>query len=693
MKYEIVGNTGKKPKIAILSPRIQRAEIRKHYYDPYLKALPEDVMVCDIYLNRGKAKTPVAMIKEYLNDLIPHLLDEGIEMILCTNGDYFKVLSKQVKSDSTIGDIKDTVVPGLKAAYVPHYGRVFHDDKIPAKIKIAMESVIRYQSGDLSVIGEGIITFAEYPFTDDEVIDWLVKLLDMDCDLTCDIEGFSLKHYDAGVGSICFCWNEHEGIAFAIDYVPIVNHDGKTFGMQIRNERLRKALRRFFIKFNRKMIYHNISYDAYVLIYQLFMDHLLDQDGLLTGLDVMLKNWECSQLITYLATNSCSGNELGLKIQAQEYAGNYAQDEIHDITKIPVADLLKYNLTDGLATWHVYNKNLPIMIADQQEKIYLEVFKPAILDIVQMQLTGMPMNRVKVEALNVQLNQESDTLVQAMEGMPLVDNFMDYLKNMKVIQKNAKLKKKQITVADLGLTKDTIVKFNPNSSPQLQILLFDEDFLGLPVLDLTDSKQPSTGGETLEKLINHTKDPDVVRFLEVLIEYKASAIIISTFLPAFLKAQQGNDGWHYLFGNFRLGGTASGRLSSNNPNLQNIPSAGSTPAKQRLAKLIKECFEAPPGWLFVGLDFESLEDKISAVTTKDPQKIKVYTDGYDGHCLRALAYFGNHMPDIETCPDNGVAYAAVIEGKKVYFHSEEEIEYLGTKMTGADLFKTINQRN
>jgi DNA polymerase-1 len=65
------------------------------------------------------------------------------------------------------------------------------------------------------------------------------------------------------------------------------------------------------------------------------------------------------------------------------------------------------------------------------------------------------------------------------------------------------------------------------------------------------------------------------------------------------------------------------------------------------AKLIKSCFEAPPGWVFAGLDFDSLEDKISGLTTKDPNKIKVYTDGYDGHCLRAYAYFGEDMPDID----------------------------------------------
>lgn len=91
------------------------------------------------------------------------------------------------------------------------------------------------------------------------------------------------------------------------------------------------------------------------------------------------------------------------------------------------------------------------------------------------------------------------------------------------------------------------------------------------------------------------------------------------------------------------------RLLLNTRNLQNLPAGaeGEKTAKGRYGKLIKSCFQAPPGWLFMGLDFASLEDRISALTTKDPNKLKVYTDGYDGHCLRAYAYFGDQMPDID----------------------------------------------
>lgn len=71
------------------------------------------------------------------------------------------------------------------------------------------------------------------------------------------------------------------------------------------------------------------------------------------------------------------------------------------------------------------------------------------------------------------------------------------------------------------------------------------------------------------------------------------------------------------------------------------------PSGSTYGKLVKSCFQAPPGWLFVGLDFASLEDRINTLLTKDPNKIKVYTDGYCGHSYRAYAYWPHLMPDIE----------------------------------------------
>jgi DNA polymerase-1 len=148
-------------------------------------------------------------------------------------------------------------------------------------------------------------------------------------------------------------------------------------------------------------------------------------------------------------------------------------------------------------------------------------------------------------------------------------------------------------------------------------------------------------------------------------------------------AALGPDGWNYLYGNFNLGGTVSGRLSSSDPNLQNLP------ANSKYAKLIKSAFQAPDGWLFAGLDFASLEDRISALTTKDPNKLTVYLEGFDGHSLRAQAYFTEKMPDIERAPLGAKCYKAMLGTKEIYFHEHETIVYLGIKITGADLYQLL----
>ena len=115
------------------------------------------------------------------------------------------------------------------------------------------------------------------------------------------------------------------------------------------------------------------------------------------------------------------------------------------------------------------------------------------------------------------------------------------------------------------------------------------------------------------------------------------------------------------------------------------------PANSTFGKLIKSCFAAPEGWLFVGADFASLEDRISALTTKDPNKLNVYTMGFDGHSLRAYAYFKDDMPDVEMAPQGALCYKANVGGTDVYFHAEEAVEYQGRTMKGKELYELLTR--
>ena len=549
-------------------------EIKRYYCDPLGVT---DFQVVKIW--KYKKKTPVTDIKTCLQEQVyPKITTYTPNYVLVADSEYFKVMAKVTKPDAYIGYFfGDT----FKFLYVPSYKQIFyHPEETKEKITRALDSIKASEQGKYCSPGSNIIKDEYYPSTTEDIAELLKSLANRPI-LTCDIETYSLKHVDAGLGSICFCWDKHSGCAFKIDK-----------SSDSRNQEVRDLLKEFFINYKGTLIFHNIAFDVTVLIYQLFMKDVLDQEGLLNGLDIMLKNWEDTKLMTYLCTNSCSGNNLSLKYQAQAYAGNWAQDEISNIDKIPEEDLLRYNLIDGLSTWFVYEKYKDTLVAEKQDKLYREIFKPTTKDIIQMQLTGIPLNYDKVLEAEQKLNDDKNQALSVITANKYVIQFKEVL-NQEAVDKYNSTHKKQITLADVDES------FNPNSGIQIKKLLYD--LIKLPIINLTESKQPATDGDTLKALLNHTTDKDVLDLLQALIDYSAVEKILSAFIPTFKKATPASDGRRYIYGNFNLGGTVSGRLSSSKPNLQQIPATGS-----KYAKLIKACFQAPKGWLWVGLDYASL---------------------------------------------------------------------------------------
>ena len=549
-------------------------EIKRYYCDPLGVT---DFQIVKIW--KYKKKTPVTDIKTCLQEQVyPKITTYTPNYVLIADSEYFKVMAKVTKPDAYIGYFfGDT----FKFLYTPSYKQIFyHPEETKEKITRALDSIKASEQGKYCSPGSNIIKDEYYPSTAEDIAILLKSLANRPI-LTCDIETYSLKHVDAGLGSICFCWDKHSGCAFKIDK----SSDSK-------NQEVRDLLKEFFINYKGTLIFHNIAFDVTVLIYQLFMKDVLDQEGLLNGLGIMLKNWEDTKLMTYLCTNSCSGNNLGLKYQAQAYAGNWAQDEISNIDKIPEEDLLRYNLIDGLSTWFVYEKYKDTLVAEKQDKLYREIFKPTTKDIIQMQLTGIPLNYDKVLEAEQKLNDDKNQALSVITANKYVIKFKEVL-NQEAVDKYNSTHKKQITLADVDES------FNPNSGIQIKKLLYD--LIKLPVINLTESKQPATDGDTLKALLNHTTDKGVLGLLQALIDYSAVEKILSAFIPTFKKATPASDGRRYIYGNFNLGGTVSGRLSSSKPNLQQIPATGS-----KYAKLIKSCFQAPKGWLWVGLDYASL---------------------------------------------------------------------------------------
>lgn len=631
MKHHIFAQSDTYPVALLLkSSAFNKQEIQNNYlYYLGSRGVSQDQVVALTLEYNDQGKAPVKFIKEYLEQLMPALDSLQSKLLYVADSNYFKVLTGQSKAEPHHGYVLPCKLKGYEHIHVVlgiNYQALIYNPELKSKLENSLDALSGWLDGTYQPPGTGIIHSAEYPVGHEAIKEALQKLHQYPS-LTCDIEAFSLRFNEAGIGTIAFAWDEHNGLAFACDYSPVVLDNGAMdshapeeswanhHGYLNPNKVIRALLLDFFTSYQGELTFHNASYDVKVIVYTLWMQNLLDNQGLLTGLDTMTARMHDTRIIAYLSTNSTAGNVLGLKPLAHEFAGNWAVEEIKDIRKVPLNDLLQYNLVDALSTWYVRKKHYAIMVRDNQEALYKGLMLDSLKLIIQMELSGMPMSPKAIVETKAKLEAKQAEHLATIRGSSLIKTMNLLVQTKAMEQANAKLKTKQHP-----LEKFSNETFNPNSGPQLQVLLYE--LMGLPVLDYTDTKQPATGADTIEKLINHTQQPAYKELLEALIAYGKVTKILSTFIPAFEEGIDKTDGMKYLHGSFNLGGTVSGRLSSSDPNMQNLP-AGS-----EYGKAIKACFSGPDGWLFCGADFSSLEDYISALTTKDPNKLKVYM-GHD----------------------------------------------------------------
>jgi len=663
MKYADLGEQT----VAVLVPTkdFNKQAVEQNYIAPMeLMGIPREKV---IVLNLAHTTTGKYPITDVVNPWVERLTKVfprfKIEQVLVCEGTYFKKICKVTKSEPHYGYMLPTIWEGVTAGVCPNYQSLFYSPNNRDKIDLAIQALAQEYMGKGGLFEKSLTDKCIFPASRQNISDW-IKALHGYKELSCDIETYSLKLDEAGLGTIAFAWDTQGGVAF---------HVG-------RNRATRQQLRNFFINYKGKLKFHGSPFDTKIMIYELFMTGPADYVGMLEGLHCMFKNLDDTKILAYLSQNSTSDNVYNLKSQAFKFSGNYALDDIHDITKIDPQELLEYNVTDALATNYLFDRDYNY-VQEHQKATYEDLFRPALKVITQMELCGMPINFGRVLSVEQELDDIARSHHRAIMADPIIHEVQNVLRIRMAEKANLTLKK-LVKTQDDYLHKD----FNPGSGPQLQCLLYDH--LGLPVLFTTPTGQPATGIKTLQALVNHIeKSPklstDILPLMDHIIEWSKVTKILNTFIPAFKNNCVEKDGWHYLHGGFNLGGTKSGRLSSSKPNLQNLPSTGSD-----YAKMIKSCFQAPPfdekgaehGWLMVGADFTSLEDRISALQTKDPNKLKIYTDGYDGHCLRAYTYFKDKMPDIN--PDS-VASINSIEWKYPDLRQDSKsptflLTYMGT---------------
>ncbi|GAB4362838.1 MAG: DNA polymerase I [Deltaproteobacteria bacterium] len=175
-------------------------------------------------------------------------------------------------------------------------------------------------------------------------------------------------------------------------------------------------------------------------------------------------------------------------------------------------------------------------------------------------------------------------------------------------------------------------EFNINSPKQLAVLLFEK--LGLPPVKKTKTGY-STDVEVLERLKGLHEIPGRV------LEYRTLAKIRSTYVEVLPNLVDPRDG--RIHTTFHLTQTATGRLSSSDPNLQNIP------VREELGRRIRSGFVAGEGCLFVGADYSQVELRLLAHLSGDAELVRRFREGEDIHAATAAAVFG--VPDEGVTPE------------------------------------------
>lgn len=172
--------------------------------------------------------------------------------------------------------------------------------------------------------------------------------------------------------------------------------------------------------------------------------------------------------------------------------------------------------------------------------------------------------------------------------------------------------------------------FNLASTKQLQEILFDK--LGLPVIQKTPKGAPSTNEEVLEELAFSHELP------KVLVEHRGLSKLKSTYtdkLPQMVNSQTGR-----VHTSYHQAVTATGRLSSSDPNLQNIP------IRNEEGRRIRQAFIAREGFTVVAADYSQIELRIMAHLSQDQGLINAFTQGKDIHRSTAAEIFGIALDEV-----------------------------------------------
>ena len=396
--------------------------------------------------------------------------------------------------------------------------------------------------------------------------------------------------FDTETTSLDYMLAELVGISIALKpneafYIPI-NHNYEGAEKQLEQDFVLEALKPFLESDEIPKIGHNLKYDRHIL-----QNAGIDLKG--TLLDTMLFSYVNNSTITRHNLDAVSKRYLNINPTSYEdVAGKGAKQIPFSEVSIDVAS--DYASEDADISLKLYEHIEPLVQKEAKlAKLYSEVEGPLIYTLGDIERNGVLIDSEKLS----QQSKELEAKILKLESQ---------------VQKNAG------------------EDFNLGSPKQLQEILYEK--LGLPVIKKTPKGQPSTSEAVLQEL---SIDFPIVHDI---LSYRAISKLKSTYtdkLPKMINSSTGR-----VHTSYHQAVTATGRLSSSDPNLQNIP------IRSEEGRRIREAFIAPEGYKILAADYSQIELRIMAHLSKDQGLMDAFAKGQDIHQATAAEIFSINIDDV-----------------------------------------------
>ncbi|MCG9598965.1 DNA polymerase I [Vibrio sp. Isolate25] len=402
---------------------------------------------------------------------------------------------------------------------------------------------------------------------------WLDKL--KACDVFAfDTETDSLDYMVANLVGVSFA--TEEGVAA---YVPVA-HDYLDAPDQLDRDWVLEQLKPILEDDAQAKVGQNLKYDASVL----------------ARYDIEMKGIKHDTMLASYVYNSVGGkhdmDSLALRflqhscISFEQIAGKGKKQLTFN--QIELEEASPYAAEDADVTLRLHHRLSANIEQDEKLKtIYEEIEVPLVPVLSRIERTGVLIDDMKLAAQSQEIALRLDELEQ-----------------------------KAFEIAEQ--------EFNMNSPKQLQAILFEK--MGLPVVKKTPSGTPSTNEEVLQELALDYPLPKLI------LEYRGLAKLKSTYtdkLPKMINAETGR-----VHTSYHQAVTATGRLSSTDPNLQNIP------IRNDEGRRIRQAFVAPHGYKIMAVDYSQIELRIMAHLSGDKALLDAFQQGKDIHAATAAEIIG-----------------------------------------------------